>query len=219
MEDLNQNAPQGTDGRNKNPVITVQKSTRKIPGIFLVAIVAVVVIIVVFAGQFLPNKFSSSDTLISGVPYYGFINTYPDYGSVAVTSVATILGYYGDERFTFDDLLELFPPGSQAQGKGRGTPAFQIFFEQAGYTTELVVFNEENKGGEISEIKKFKPSLDERKINPDILNLLPEEVAKQKRAIPFAKLEDGSVAVAMEDPSNLIDIEFLERYIRTKIVP
>ena len=62
-------------------------------------------------------------------------------------------------------------------------------------------------------------SLDERKIDPDILNLVPEEVAKQKRAVPFARLEDGSVAVAMEDPSNLVDVEFLERYVKAQIVP
>lgn len=61
--------------------------------------------------------------------------------------------------------------------------------------------------------------LEEGKIDVAILNLLPEEIARQKRAVPFTKGADGSVYVAMEDPGNLVDLEFLERYIKARIVP
>ena len=61
--------------------------------------------------------------------------------------------------------------------------------------------------------------LEEKNIQADVLNLLPEDIARQKRAIAFARGQDGSVAVAMEDPSNLVDVEFLERYLKTRVVP
>jgi len=61
--------------------------------------------------------------------------------------------------------------------------------------------------------------LEENKIDLNILNLLPEEIAKQKRAVPFARGESGSISVAMEDPSNLVDLEFLERYLKGRIIP
>ncbi|MCR4261268.1 MAG: ATPase, T2SS/T4P/T4SS family [Candidatus Colwellbacteria bacterium] len=61
--------------------------------------------------------------------------------------------------------------------------------------------------------------LEENKIDLNVLNLLPEEISKQKRAVPFARGEDGSISVAMEDPSNLVDLEFLERYLKGRIIP
>ncbi|KKU21748.1 MAG: Type II secretion system protein E [Candidatus Nomurabacteria bacterium GW2011_GWA1_46_11] len=61
--------------------------------------------------------------------------------------------------------------------------------------------------------------LEESKIDINVLNLLPEEIAKQKRAVPFARGEDGSISVALEDPNNLVDLEFLERYLKGRIVP
>ncbi|MDZ4231346.1 MAG: hypothetical protein U1C52_00970, partial [Patescibacteria group bacterium] len=61
--------------------------------------------------------------------------------------------------------------------------------------------------------------LEEANIDVNVLNLLPEDVARQKRAVAFARNEDGSMAVAMQDPSNLVDLEFLERYLKTRIVP
>jgi len=61
--------------------------------------------------------------------------------------------------------------------------------------------------------------LEESKIDINVLNLLPEEIARQKRAVPFARGEDGSISVALEDPSNLVDSEFLERYLKTRIIP
>jgi len=61
--------------------------------------------------------------------------------------------------------------------------------------------------------------LDEKNIDTGALRLLPEDIARQKRSIAFARNQDGSVAIAMEDPSNLVDVEFLERYLKTRVVP
>ncbi|MBU2101601.1 GspE/PulE family protein [Patescibacteria group bacterium] len=61
--------------------------------------------------------------------------------------------------------------------------------------------------------------LEEENINTNVLNLLPEDIARQKHSVPFAQNQDGSVSVAMEDPSNLVDIEFLNRYLKTRIIP
>ena len=60
--------------------------------------------------------------------------------------------------------------------------------------------------------------LDEKNIDIGALNLLPEDMARQKRSISFARNQDGSISVAMEDPSNLVDIEFLERYLKARVV-
>ncbi|MEX2033370.1 MAG: GspE/PulE family protein [Candidatus Colwellbacteria bacterium] len=61
--------------------------------------------------------------------------------------------------------------------------------------------------------------LDTGKIDPNALALLPEETARQRRVILYKRNTDGSVDAAMEDPSNLVDIEFLERYLNAKINP
>ena len=61
--------------------------------------------------------------------------------------------------------------------------------------------------------------LEESKIDINVLNLLPEEMARQKRALPFIRGTDGSISVALEDPSNLVDLEFLERYLKARIIP
>ncbi len=61
--------------------------------------------------------------------------------------------------------------------------------------------------------------LEEKDFDLSLLDLLPVDLARQKRAVPFARNQDGSIAVAMEDPSNLVDVEFLERYLKTRVVP
>jgi len=58
-----------------------------------------------------------------------------------------------------------------------------------------------------------------RKIDEEAIKLLPEDLARQKRAIVFAREADGSLAVAMEDPSDLAIIDFLQRYLKAKIKP
>lgn len=61
--------------------------------------------------------------------------------------------------------------------------------------------------------------LDTAKIDLNVLSLLPEEVARQRRVMLFKKNADGSIDAAMEDPSNLVDIEYLTRYLNAKINP
>lgn len=61
--------------------------------------------------------------------------------------------------------------------------------------------------------------LDAAKIDINILSLLPEEIARQRKVILFKKSSDGSIDAAMEDPSNLVDIEYLTRYLNAKVNP
>lgn len=61
--------------------------------------------------------------------------------------------------------------------------------------------------------------LEAGKIDLDVLRLVPEDVARQKRAVLFGVEEDGRVKAAMEDPSDLVTIQFLERYTKRKISP
>jgi type IV pilus assembly protein PilB len=51
--------------------------------------------------------------------------------------------------------------------------------------------------------------LHQSEIDENILNLLPENVARQRRVIVFGKNEDGSYNVAMENPADLDAINFL----------
>lgn len=62
-------------------------------------------------------------------------------------------------------------------------------------------------------------NLEGGKINEDLLKLLPEVVARQKRAIVFSREADGALSVAMGDPSDLITIGFLEKYLKNRIKP
>ncbi len=59
------------------------------------------------------------------------------------------------------------------------------------------------------------------KVNIDetVLRLLPEEIARQKKAIPFGKDNEGNIAVAMEDPTDLEAIDFLSRRLGSRIRP
>ena len=50
-----------------------------------------------------------------------------------------------------------------------------------------------------------------QKIDPNILNILPEEIARTRNVIVFNK-EDNSLQVAMLDPSNLETLDFLNKY-------
>ncbi|MFA5392115.1 MAG: GspE/PulE family protein [Candidatus Paceibacterota bacterium] len=50
-----------------------------------------------------------------------------------------------------------------------------------------------------------------QKISKEILNLIPEEIARTRNAIIFDK-KDNTVNVAMLDPVNLETLEFLEKY-------
>ncbi|MFH1188785.1 MAG: GspE/PulE family protein [bacterium] len=62
-------------------------------------------------------------------------------------------------------------------------------------------------------------NLGNRAIDTNILHLLPEDMARQKSVIVFGKEVDGAISAAMEDPSDLANIEFLERYFHERISP
>ncbi len=64
-----------------------------------------------------------------------------------------------------------------------------------------------------------KANLNLRIIDKNILQLLPEELARQKKTIVFAKEESGVFDVAMEDPSDLLTIEFLEQNLGGRVKP
>lgn len=62
-----------------------------------------------------------------------------------------------------------------------------------------------------------RASLRTRGVDQITLALIEEQLAQEKRVIPFAKEASGMVDVAMEDPSDLQTIEFLEKKLGTKI--
>lgn len=64
-----------------------------------------------------------------------------------------------------------------------------------------------------------KADLVTRKIDEEALRLLSENLARQKRAIVFGRGNDGSLNVAMEDPSNLETIEFFKKNLKADIKP
>ena len=64
-----------------------------------------------------------------------------------------------------------------------------------------------------------RANLSSKNADEKVLRLLPEEIAREKRVTLFRREEDGSIGVAMEDPSNLEIIEFLKRYLNSEIKP
>ncbi len=62
-------------------------------------------------------------------------------------------------------------------------------------------------------------NLGARGIDSSVFYLLPEALARQKRAILFGKEFDGSIAAALEDPTDLVTVGFLETYLKLKIKP
>ncbi len=64
-----------------------------------------------------------------------------------------------------------------------------------------------------------RANLISRSIEEDILRKLSEELARQKRVIVFNVETDGTLDVAMEDPSDLETIEFLKNHLKEKIKP
>jgi type II secretory ATPase GspE/PulE/Tfp pilus assembly ATPase PilB-like protein len=64
-----------------------------------------------------------------------------------------------------------------------------------------------------------RANLISRKINEETLNLLSENLAKQKKAIVFGRESDGSLSVAMENPNDLGIVEFLRNNLKSEIRP
>lgn len=56
-------------------------------------------------------------------------------------------------------------------------------------------------------------------IDENILHLIPEEVARQKKVIVFGRDANGTFGVAMEDPTNLETIDFLTLRLGGKLKP
>ncbi len=64
-----------------------------------------------------------------------------------------------------------------------------------------------------------KANLISRQIEENVLRKLSEELARQKRVIIFNIEADGTLDIAMEDPSDLETIEFLKTHLKSNIKP
>lgn len=64
-----------------------------------------------------------------------------------------------------------------------------------------------------------RAGLSERTIDEQALRLLGESIAREKRAIVFAREADGTLEVAMENPVDLTAVEFLETRLKAKVKP
>ncbi len=62
-------------------------------------------------------------------------------------------------------------------------------------------------------------NLSTQPIDEAILRLLSEDLARQKRLVAFAKEQDGTLDVAMADPTDLATLEFLASRLGTKVRP
>lgn len=119
--------------------------------------------------------------LIPGVPYYGFYNHFFDANSTFVTSVADILGYWGDE-VALPVLFSALTKDDKDNSIYLTTLQLQKFFQAKGYETYRWTANE--PGGEINEIKKF--------VNP---NKKIPVIVFQKRSNDSAESAMGSRVV------------------------
>lgn len=61
--------------------------------------------------------------------------------------------------------------------------------------------------------------LTSEKINRDVLKLIPESVAREKRVVLFNRENDGTIDAALEDPSDLVVLEFLRSYLKAGVRP
>ncbi len=61
--------------------------------------------------------------------------------------------------------------------------------------------------------------LDKIDIDLSVLVLLTEDLARQKRVVLFGRSPDGAIKAAMEDPTNLVTIQFLENHLKSRIQP
>ncbi len=62
-------------------------------------------------------------------------------------------------------------------------------------------------------------NLEPTRIDTAALNLITEDFARQKGVVVFKREENGTLDVAMEDPSDLSTIEFLETKFQAKVSP
>jgi type IV pilus assembly protein PilB len=62
-------------------------------------------------------------------------------------------------------------------------------------------------------------NLGARKLNEEVLRMLPEDVARQRQVILFEKEEDGTIDAAMIEPNDLETVAFLRERFKAKIKP
>ena len=62
-------------------------------------------------------------------------------------------------------------------------------------------------------------AFDKNSVDQSVLSLLPEYLARQKRVVLFGRGDNGIIEAAMEDPTDLVSIQFLESYLKIKIQP
>ena len=87
--------------------------------------------------------------LISGIPYNGFYNLYFHRAdSTVISSIMSILGYWGDQRFDLSYLKEKFP-----RAELFSSLEIKEFFEENGYSVFRWLSQE--SGGELEQVKKF----------------------------------------------------------------
>src|SRR3989344_1490935 len=126
-----------------------------------------IILVVIIAGAgFWYWRAQQGNHLIPRVPYHGIYDCYFDCYGNPVTSVLTVLEYYGDERFSRDELMKRIPRGDKVSLKMLGQ-----FFEENGYDTYFATPPKEKV---IYEIKKF--------VNPD--KNIPVIVLKKRSPDP-----------------------------------
>src|SRR3989344_5705102 len=99
------------------------------------------------------------------------------------------------------------------EAKRMGTKIANILLEQNLITTDYY----QNLLSRFYNLEQA--NLSERRIDEEVFKLISENIARQKRIIVFGKEEDGTIDVAMEDPSDLITIEYLTNHLKAKIKP
>ncbi|MBI3589447.1 MAG: type II/IV secretion system protein [Candidatus Liptonbacteria bacterium] len=62
-------------------------------------------------------------------------------------------------------------------------------------------------------------NLEERKVDPEVVKVLSEDIARQREVIIFDREPDGSYDAAMADPNNLETIKFLFQHLQAKVNP
>lgn len=79
---------------------------------------------------------------------------------------------------------------------------------------------DERELGELLATNYGVPFIDLKKVDiaSDLLELIPQEMAVERKAVPFAR-DGDSLRVAVEDPSNLETIEFIRKKTGLTIIP
>jgi len=103
--------------------------------------------------------------------------------------------------------------GAVAEAKRMNRGVADILLEQNFITEEYY----ENSLSKFYGVERAR--LGERPVDENVLRLLSEDLARGKRAIVFARERDGTLDLAMEDPSDLVTIEFLASRLKAKIKP